>query len=46
MRKKTTSQLKIIHNDSIFKDKVIYEIYLEVKDERYKQYVRTDNCDT
>lgn len=36
MAKKTIRKLIVRQNESIFKDKTIYEMYLEVRNERYK----------
>ena len=36
MRKKNVRKIILKHNESIFKDEVIIEIYLGGKDERYK----------
>ena len=46
MRKKKIKGIVLMHNESIFKNEVIYEIYLGEKDERYKQYSTTNNSNT
>jgi hypothetical protein len=43
MRKKTIRKI-LVHNESIFKDKVLLEIYLGEKYERYKHDIGTNNC--